>query len=100
MIIELIPAEGIGGGPPIQLAATQVVIRQDNGTIIGIAMHYGPDGAYALAMAGDEDGDFERLLAAAGIRETVICDHLKVPQPHPGAVLVSDPRKKRYGSTL
>lgn len=99
MIIELIPTEGVGRGRPIVLEANQIVIRQNNGTIIGIAMHYGPEGAYACALAGDDDGDFERLLAAAGINEVVICDRLQIPKPHPGAVLVADPRrKKRHGS--
>lgn len=105
MIIEFIPAEGVGRGRPVVLEVTQVVIRQDNGTPIGIALKFGPEGADAIALSEKisgaiaGDGDFERLLQAAGIHDVVICDRLQIPKPHPGAVLVADPRKRmRHGS--
>lgn len=93
MILQIIPAAGVGSGKPIVLDASQVVIRQDNGTVMALAMHYGPDGSYVIGIAGDDE--FDRLLAAAGIHEEVICDRLQLPKPPPGAVLVADPRRKR-----
>lgn len=103
MKLEIIPKGGIGHGQPIEIDATQVVVRTANGTPIALVMEYGPPGSYSVGMdpritggiAGDDNGDFERLLAAAGVREQVICDRLELPKPPPGAVLVADPRRKR-----
>lgn len=91
MILEIIPEGGIGAGPPLVVRATQVLIRQDNGTPICVAAHFGPDRAYAVEKVGD--ADFNRTLRALGLRETVICDRLELPRPPPGARLIADPRK-------
>jgi hypothetical protein len=91
VILEIIPEGGIGRGPPLVIAATQIVIRADDGTPICVAAHFGPERAYAVEKAGDPD--FQRALRAMGIRETVICDRVELPKPPPGARLVADPRR-------
>jgi hypothetical protein len=88
MILEIVPEEGIGG-KPVRLVARQVVVRQDNGTPICAAAHFGPERAYVVLKVGDKD--FNRMLKALGISDTVICDRLELPQPPPGARLISDP---------
>ncbi len=89
MILEIIPREGVMRGRPIRLPASQVLIRQDNGPVICVAAECGDDRSQAVAKVGDPD--FRRLLAALGVHETVICDRLELPQPPPGARLVSGP---------
>lgn len=91
MILEIIPEGGIYAGRPIVLRACQVLVRQDNGTPICVAAHFGPDGAYAVEKAGDKD--FNRTMRALGIRETVLVDRIEVPPPPPGARLVADPTR-------
>ena len=91
MILEIIPEGGIGLTQPLVIHAGQVVIRQDNGTPICVAAHFGPERGYAVEKVGDPD--FNRTLKAIGINETVICDRIQMPKPPPGAKLIADPRK-------
>lgn len=90
MIVEIIPADGIGKGRPIVLAACQVVVKQNNGTPICVAAEYGPDRCQAVAKVGDDD--FQRTLYALGIHQTVICDTLSLSKPPPGARLIAGPK--------
>lgn len=92
MIVEIIPAGGIGRSRPLILAACQVLIRQNNGTPIAVAAEYGADGSQALAKVGDED--FNLVLRNLGVFETVICDRIELPPPPPGARLVADPLQR------
>lgn len=79
MIIEIIPKAGIGIEDPVVLEASQIVVKQENGTIICVAAEYGPDGAQAVAHAGDED--FNRVLDALGIKDFVVTDTLHIDGP-------------------
>ncbi len=103
MIVEIIPSDGVGRGRPIRLTASQIVVRQDNGTPIGVFAHYGPEGGYAAAIAahcgacGAPPQDFHRMLQVLGIRQTVVIDRLKMPAPPPGARLIAGPRTKDSG---
>jgi hypothetical protein len=98
MIVEIIPAEGVGKARPIIVTCNQIVIRQDNGTPIGVFAHYGPDGAYAASIAahcrkcGAAPDDFNRMLQALGVHSTVIVDRLQLPKPAPGARLIAGPQ--------
>ena len=74
MILEIIPKGGIGAGGPVVMEVSQVLIKQVDGTPIGVAAEYGPEGAYAVAHAGDTD--FNRILKALGIDQLVITDTL------------------------
>ena len=76
MILEILPKEGIGIGKPRTLEASQILIRQDDGTIIGVAAEYGPEGTYVIGHAGEPD--FNRILEALGVKELVITDKLYV----------------------
>lgn len=90
MIVELIPASGIGCGQALRLAVSQVLIRQDNGTPICVAAEYGPEGAQAVSKAGDDD--FNRILKTLGVDMLVRCDRIEMPQPPPGARLIAGPK--------
>lgn len=98
MIIEVILSDGIGKSAPLVLHCNQVVIRQDNGTPIGIFAHYGQEGAYAASIAatckkcGCGMDDFNRLLRALGINTTVIIDKLDLAKPPSGARLIAGPK--------
>ncbi len=89
MIVEIIPTGGVGGSTPIRLHAGQIVIRQDNGTPVVVAMEAGERRTQKIAKVGDKE--FNRLLADAGVFEDVICDRLELPKPPPGARLVAGP---------
>jgi hypothetical protein len=88
MILEVIPAAGVGG-QPIRFRANQVIIRHDDMTIAGVAAVYGPRNAIDISVVGDDD--FAVVLRNLGIRETVICDRVELAKPPPGARLVSSP---------
>ena len=79
------------GGQPIVLPCTQILICQDNGTPIVVAVEYGPEGAQAVGSVGHNPSEFHRLLKALGIERTVIVDTIKMPEPQPGARLVAGP---------
>mgnify|MGYP005856839013 CR=1 FL=1 len=51
MIIEVVLNDGVGKSAPVVLHCNQLVVRQDNGTPIGVFAHFGPDGAYAASIA-------------------------------------------------
>lgn len=90
MIADLLPEAGIGGGPPIRLRVSQIVVRQDNGTPICVIGEYGPEGTQVVAKAGDPG--FNRILRALGLDITnVECSILKTPEPPPGARLLVSP---------
>jgi len=74
LILEIIPKGGIGVAKPEVIEATQVVIKQADGTPIGVAAEYGPEGAHAVSHAGDDD--FNKILEALGIDRLVITDSL------------------------
>lgn len=74
MILEILPKGGIGAGEPTILEASQVLIKQADGTPIGVAAEYGPEGTYAVSYAGEPD--FNRILSALGIDQLVITDEL------------------------
>ena len=74
MILEILPKGGIGSGKAMVLEASQVLIKQADGTPIGVAAEYGPEGTYAVSYAGEPD--FNRILAALGIDQLVITDEL------------------------
>ncbi len=92
MILEIIPAGGIAGSRPIRIPAGQVVIRQDNGTPVCVAMEIGEHRSQTIAKVGDPD--FPKALRDAGIFEDVVCDRLELPGPPPGAKLVAGPYPK------
>ena len=89
MIIEIISAAGIGSAP-IRIDANQVVVRQDNGTVIAVAAEYGIDRCQLVSHAGDDD--FNDVLRKLSIKETTFCDTLDLPGPPTGARLISAPR--------
>ena len=97
MIIEVVLSDGIGKSAPLVLHCNQLVVRQDNGTPIGVFAHFGPDGAYAASIAahckhcGKGIEDFNRMLRALGVNMTVVVDTLQLPKPPPGAKLVAGP---------
>ena len=98
MIVEVILSDGIGRASPLVLHANQLVVRQDNGTPIGVFAHYGPEGAYAASISascthcGKGVEDFNRMLRALGVHSTVVVDKLVLPKPPPGAKLVASPK--------
>lgn len=86
MILEIIPEAGIGAAP-IRIHANQVVVRQNNGTIVAVAAEYGIDRCQLISHAGDDD--FNDVLTKLGINETTLCDTLSLPGPPSGARLIS-----------
>lgn len=92
MIVEIIPAGGLGRTAPLRIEAAQVLVRQANGTPIAIAAEYGPDRSHAVTMAGQDD--FVRTLRNLGIDDPVVCDRIKLLQPPPGARLVAGPTQE------
>ena len=98
MIVEVLLSNGIGHAAPLVLNASQIVVRQDNGTPMGVFAHYGPDGAYAASISancahcGKGIEDFNRMLRALGVHTTVVVDKLVMSKPAPGAKLVAGPK--------
>ena len=86
MILEIIPEGGIGV-TPIRINANQIVVRQDNGTILAVAAEYGTDRCQLVSHAGDDD--FNDVLSKLSIRETTLYDTLTLPGPPSGARLIS-----------
>ena len=76
MLVELhirpgsIAAMGAGDGEPLRLDVSRLVIRNRQGTPIGAAGEYGPEGAQMIARAGDTD--FDRVLEALGVSSTPV----------------------------
>lgn len=87
MFVEIIT--DVGGTAPLRIPCSQIVVRRNDGTPISLAAVFGPDGAIAVSIAGNDD--FNRLLAALGVHTTVIADYLELPKPPPGARLVAGP---------
>jgi hypothetical protein len=88
VFVEIISDSGIGSAP-IRLSINQIVIRQDNNTIIAVAAEYGMDKCQLVSHVGDDD--FNEVLAKLGIHETTLCDTLQLPEPPTGARLISAP---------
>ena len=65
------------------MEVSQVLIKQADGTPVSVAAEYGPEGAYAVAHAGD--ADFNRILEALGIDQLVVTDTLYADGT-PGAI--------------
>jgi hypothetical protein len=86
MILEIIPEAGVGAAP-IRINANQVVVRQNNGTVVAVAAEYGTDRCQLISHAGDDD--FNDVLIKLGIKETTFCDTLVLPGPPSGARLIS-----------
>ena len=94
MILEIYPAEGLTRGSPLRINASQLLVRQNNGTPIMVAAEYGGDHrSQEVAKVGDPD--FEYLLKKLGIHMTVIADELILPAAPSGARLVVDPLTRR-----
>ncbi len=87
MILEVL-THGIARA--VRLPATQIVIRQDNGTPIVVAAEFGPDRSQKVVRVGDPE--FNDALRALGVNDIVICDDIIMPPPPPGARLVAGPR--------
>ena len=86
MILEIIPEGGLGVAP-IRINANQIVVRQNNGTVIAVAAEYGIDRCQLVSHAGDDD--FNDVLSKLSIKETTYCDTLTLPGPPSGARLIS-----------
>lgn len=91
MIVEILPAAGIGKAAPLVLSANQIVIRLDDGTPIALAAVFGDDRQIAVGSLTHNATEFHRFLRSVGIRDTVIVQKLKMPAPPPGAHLVAGP---------
>lgn len=89
MIVELLPRGGLGHGKPVRMEASQVVVRQNNGTPVMIAADYGEVGNIVVASVAHNPEEFNRTLRQLGIGMTVIVDRLQMPPPPPGARLIS-----------
>lgn len=87
MIVEIMDRVG---GQPIRLVASQVVVRNDDGTPLCVAGEYGPAGAVRASHAGD--ADFNRTLRAFGYAgREVRVEPINVPGPPRGATLLAGP---------
>lgn len=86
MIVDLLVRDGLAL-KPIRLNVSQVLVRQDNGTPISVAIEYGADNSQAVATVKDLP-EFNRVLRVLGVAP-VVCDVLELPQPPPGARLIS-----------
>jgi hypothetical protein len=93
MIVELIPVGGLGRVTPLRVEVNQIVVRQDNGTIICVAAEYGPEKSQLVSMVGQPD--FERTLQALGIAERVMCSTIETPRAGRGAVPIAGPTFRR-----
>lgn len=91
MIVQIIGADGIGRGPPIVLAANQVVVTMDDGTPVMLASVFGPQGAIKVGSAYHDADQFNRMLRDVGISKTTIVNRIPRQKPPPGATLVASP---------
>lgn len=90
MIVEILPAAGLGRGEVLRIPASQMIVRNDDGTPISLAAVYGPDNSIAVSKVGDDD--FQTMLRNLGVMMTVNVQRLELPKPPPGARLVAGPR--------
>lgn len=90
MIVEIIH-EGVGVKPPLRLKATQILIRQDNGTPICLAAEFAGQAAQVVSKAGDPD--FNRVLKLFSINMDVECTILNTPGPPAGSRLLTGPTR-------
>ena len=84
MFLEIVPKLGL---QPLRIEATQLVIRNAQGTPIAVAGEFGPDGTQRVAHVGDKD--FDRTLRAFGYTgPPVQIDVLELAKPQ-GATLAN-----------
>lgn len=79
LLIDIIPAGGLGRAEPLRLQASQMVVRTANGTPICVVDESGPDGTYRVTSAGDPDRQFDNVLRELGLQERVECSEIIVP---------------------
>jgi hypothetical protein len=94
VILEILPAGGIGRGEPIVLNASQILIKDAVGNPIMVAGYYGPEGGLNAAALFHDSDEFHDVLRMLGIDMTVILRKLQLPGPPQGARLVSGPKRK------
>jgi len=92
MIVEIIPEGGIGRRDALVVPASQIIIRQDDGTPLMVAAVYGPEGAIACGSVSHDEEEFNRFLRMLNIHQTVMVQRIKMPPPPPGARLVAGPK--------
>lgn len=91
MIIEVIPAGGLGHAP-LRLEASQVLIKMDDGTPIAVAAHYGPDRTVAVESIAFNEVAFHRMLRMLGVQQTVLVTTVRTDKTPPaGARLLAGP---------
>lgn len=88
MIVEIV--DGVGGRSLV-VPATQVIVRQDNGTPIAAAAEFGEERCQKVATVRDP-ADLNRLLADLGVGERVEVGVLQLPGPPRGARLLAGPK--------
>jgi hypothetical protein len=86
MKIKLIPKIGHA---PIVLDVSQFMVVDENDTPISVGATYGPDGASAVSCVGCND--FNRMLRALGVNQTVILTKIQLPQVEAGSRLLVNP---------
>jgi hypothetical protein len=86
MLVDIYP-DGMRGAP-VRLSATMVVIRQDDGTAIGVAGLYGGMG---VLLSHAKSPDFNDTLRKLGLRERTECQELVLPGPPSGFQLIAAP---------
>ena len=80
MIVELLVDQGGQFPTPVKLPVSQILIRQDNGTLLMVAAQLpGPDNAQLVSKVGD--ADWKSVLHQLGIRETVTVQEVRTPAP-------------------
>jgi hypothetical protein len=78
------------GGRPLELDASQVVVTNDEGTPVVVALEYGPRGSIKASHAAD--ADFNQTLRAVGFgRHQVVTETIGTPPPPPGASRIIGP---------
>lgn len=89
MILDVVPEGQFVAGRSMRLAASLLIVRHDDGTILGVAGAYGPGGT--VLMSHHNDKDFQSTLRRLGVNETVLCDTIQLPGPPSGYRLIAGP---------
>ena len=76
-------------GPPIEMEAALVLVKDDDGTPLMASGEYGPQGAIRSSHA--LDSDFTKTLRELGLTQLTVCDKLVLPGPPPGAKILTGP---------
>ena len=88
--MKVVAYERIGGKVHV-FDAAQIVVYDDFGNPLSIALEFGHSDMPQQFVSKVGDPDFDRTLKIAGVDKTVICTEYRSAPPKDGSVLIASP---------